>query len=54
MQYDEALLKHRVLLADARRIELDAEWERLQGMGRLQRSLRLVRARLGVAPAQAE
>jgi hypothetical protein len=54
MQYDEARLKHRVLLADIHRLEAAAEWEQVRKMERLERSLRIVRARPGLKPIPAE
>jgi hypothetical protein len=51
MQYDEARLKHRVLMAHRHEIEQRAEWEQLCRLERLQKSIQVVRARLGLRVA---
>lgn len=51
MLYDEARLKHRSLIIDVRTLELRAEWEQLRRLEKLQRAVRVVRARLGMQVA---
>lgn len=54
MNYDEARIKHQVLLAQIQRLDVAVEWEQIRRMERLQNSLQVVRARLGLRPAPAD
>ena len=48
MYEDEARLRHAALIVDSRRIQHLAEWDEIRKFERLQRTLRVVRARLGL------
>jgi len=50
--FDEARLKHQVLVADAQKIARRAEWEQISRLDRLERAVELVRARLGLMAAR--
>jgi hypothetical protein len=45
---DEARLRYAALLCDDHRIQHRAEWDEIRRLERLQRSIRVVRARLGL------
>ena len=53
MLIDIALVRHAELLASARRIETMVALEQLTRLERLQRSVRVASARLGLTPAKA-
>jgi hypothetical protein len=53
MLYEESRARQLTLLASAETIRVRAEWDQIQKLDRLQRSVRLVRARLGMTPATA-
>ena len=54
MLYDEARLKQAHITPDTHRIAWRTEWEELAKLERLQRSIRVVRARLGLAVASGD
>ena len=54
MSYEEARLKHELLLLDAYHIQAGVELEQLRKLDRLQRSVQAIRARLRLAPAAFE
>ena len=50
MLEDEARVKYAALLGDTHRIQQRAEWDQLRRLERLQRTIRVVQARLGLRP----
>jgi hypothetical protein len=49
-EQEEARLRYALLVGDEHRIEHLAEWDQITRVERLQRSLRVARARLGLRP----